>query len=33
MDTLPELLKKRREEKNGSWMEKNELVKLVEWKL
>ena len=33
MDTLPELLKKRRDSKNGSWMEKSELVKLVEWKL
>ena len=33
MDTLPELLQQRRDSKNGSWMEKSELVKLVEWKL
>jgi hypothetical protein len=33
MDTLPGLLKERRDSKNGSWMEKSELVKLVEWKL
>jgi hypothetical protein len=33
METLPELLQQRRGLKNGSWMEKNELVKLVEWKL
>ena len=33
METLPELLEQRRRLKGGSWMEKNELVKLVEWKL
>jgi hypothetical protein len=33
MDTLPEILQQRRDSKNGSWMEKSELVKLVEWKL
>jgi hypothetical protein len=31
---LPEILKSRREKNKGStWMEKDELVKLVEWKL
>ena len=33
MDTLPALLCQRRDSAKGSWMEKNELVKLVEWKL
>jgi hypothetical protein len=33
METLPELLQQRRGLKGGSWMEKTELVKLVEWKL